>query len=57
MIVCAVLDIGAGTNFVLRGYLPSTDVHFSSRLKTTISEANDRPLDIVGTAALYIRFE
>lgn len=54
--VCAVLNTSAGPNFVRRGDLPSTDVQISSGLKQTISDAICRPLNEVGTSALYVRF-
>lgn len=56
MIVCAVLDTGAGPNFVRRGDLLRNDLHISSELNQTTRDANFRPLNIVGTTALYVRF-
>lgn len=56
MIICAVLDTGAGTDFVRRFNLPSTDVHISSGFKPSTSDANGPPLNIVGKYALYTRF-
>lgn len=56
MILCAVLDTEAGPNYVLRGYLLSTEDFISSGWKPTISDVNGGPLNILGTTAFYIRF-
>lgn len=56
MRVCDVLDTVAGQIFVLRGDLSSADVHISSGLKPTISDANGSPLHTVEKTALYVRF-
>lgn len=56
MRVCAVLDTGEGPNFFRCRDIPRIYIQISSGVKPTISNANGRPLNIVGKTDLYVRF-
>lgn len=54
--VCAVLDTGAGPNFVHRDKLPKGHAQIRRGETPLINDANGRPVNIVGTVSLYVRF-
>lgn len=52
--VCAVLETGPGLNLVHREQLPAEGRSIKIGQTPIINDANGRPVNIVGTVALYV---
>lgn len=56
LLVCAILDNGAGPNFIHRDKLPTTGSKIKPGQGPIIIDATGRPVNIVGKVSIYVRF-